>query len=390
MKINQIYSLLNDINQQVWGEDALAVHDLSGIIAMGTQTIGNAFGTDKFLNTLVDRIGKTVIRTLDLELEFPNLYMNEFEFGAVLQKININPYDAINSSEFDIGSGSFTPTFADIHKPDITVYAFQGIDTFKFQTTIPDDLFSTAFTSEGAMANFITALINALTESMTMSINNMSRTAINNFMAEKFKLSSANCIDVYALFRTAFPSTTVTHDTFLYDPEAIKFTVNLIRQYVGYLGTPSMLYNEKGLVRSTARDNMHALCLAMFAASAEAYLYNDSFQDIVKLPAYTSVSYWQANSDGNDFNTFDINSAIKVTPSSEEGSATPQDVEQDGIIFMLADRQAIGVGINKRRAGSWYNSIDGYENISQTASIGYYNDLSESAVIFYIGADPTP
>jgi hypothetical protein len=391
MKVNQIYSLLNDINKQIWGEDALAVNDLSGIIAMGTQTLTDAFGVDKFLGTLVDRIGKTVVRTLDLELDFPSLYMNEFEFGAVLQKITVHPFDAIENAAWKVGDQNFQPTLLDIHKPNVTCTAFQGADTWKFQVTIPDDMLSTAFTSEGAMSNFITAIISAMTDSMTMAINNMSRTAINNLMAEKFKLTSNGCIDVYAAYRAAFPNdSNITHDTFLYSPAAVKFTVNLIRKYVRYMEQPNTNYNESGYVRVTQRDNMHVLVLTELAAASEAYLENDSFQNIVRLPNYTEVAYWQGNKDASDINAFDTVSAIKVTPSSEEGSQSPTDVEQTGIICLLADRQAIGVGINKRRSGSFYNSIDAYENISSSATIGYYNDLSENAVCFYIGADPTP
>lgn len=391
MTVNQIYSLLNDINQQMWGQDALAVHDLSGLISMGTTTLSDAFGVDKFLGTLVDRIGKTIVRTLDLELDFPSLYMNEFEFGAVLQKITVHPFEAIENAAWNVGDVSFTPTLLDVHKPSVTCVAFQGADTWKFQVTIPDDMLSTAFTSEGAMSNFITAIISAMTDSMTISINNMSRTAINNLMAEKFKLTSSGCIDVFAAYRDAFPGdTTTTHDTFLYTPEAVKFTVNLIRKYIKYLSLPNTNYNEAGFVRATDRDNMHVLVLTEMAAAAEAYLENDAFQNIVKLPAYTEVAYWQGNKGATAINAFDDNSSIHVTPSSEAGQLSPTDVEQDGIIALLADRQAVGVGINKRRSGSFYNSIDAYENISSSATIGYYNDLSENAIIFYIGADPTP
>ena len=47
MKVNQIYSLLNDINAQMFGEDALDVHDLSGIISMGQSIVGDGTATDK-------------------------------------------------------------------------------------------------------------------------------------------------------------------------------------------------------------------------------------------------------------------------------------------------------------------------------------------------------
>lgn len=388
-KINQIYSLINDINQQIWGEDAIDVHDLSGIISMGSSIIGNAMGTDKFLGTLVDRIGKTIIRTLDLELEFPNLYLNEFEFGAILQKINVNPFGAIENAAWEVGEQGFTPTLLDVYKPSITVKYFTGIDTWKFQVTIPDDMLSTAFTSEAAMNNFITAIISAMTDSMTLALNNMSRTALNNFIAEKFLAGSDNCINLLDEYLVAFPNATTTADTALVDPDFVKFAVNYIRKYVKYMSMPSKLYNEEGLVRATDRDNMNIFALTDFVAAEEAYLENDAFQNIIKLPGYIEVGYWQGNKGASSINDFATNSSIKVTPSSQEGQQSPTDVEQSGIICALLDRQAVCIGLNKRRSGSFYNQIDGYENLSSSASVQYINDLSENGVIFYI-EDSTP
>ena len=60
MKVNQIYSLLNDINKEMWGETALKVNNLAGIISMGETIVGDGTDTDKFLGALVDRIGKTI------------------------------------------------------------------------------------------------------------------------------------------------------------------------------------------------------------------------------------------------------------------------------------------------------------------------------------------
>ena len=61
MKVNQIYSLLNDINHQMFGDEAVKVNDLSGIISLGKTVIGNTDNTDLFINKLVDRIGRTVM-----------------------------------------------------------------------------------------------------------------------------------------------------------------------------------------------------------------------------------------------------------------------------------------------------------------------------------------
>lgn len=387
MKINQIYSLLNDINKQMWGEDAVDVNNLSGIISMGETIIGNTDNTDLFLGKLVDRIGKTVIRTLDLELEFPSLYMNEFEFGAILQKISVNPFGAIQSSEYRTGENGFTPTLLDIHKPDVVVTYFKGATTWKYQVTIPDDLFSTAFTSESMMGQFIDAIISAMTDSMTMSINNMSRTAIANFVAEKVKAQNGviNLLSEYNTEMGLKGDNVLTQANAMHTPAFLRFASNYIRKYMKYLAIPSQLYNVDGIVRATARDNMHVLMLTSFVAGVESYLESDTFHnEFVALPNYTEVAYWQGNKGASDTNDFVTNSTIKVIPSSEAGKQTPTAVNQSGVVAVLADRQAIAVGLNKRRSGSFYNSIDAYTNLSSTALIQYYNDLSENGVIFVV------
>lgn len=396
MKINQIYSLLNDINSQMFGEDALDVHDLSGIVSMGETVVGNTDNTDLFIGKLVDRIGRTVIRTLDLELDFPGLYMDSFEFGAILQKITVNPFEAIKSSEWEVGDANFTPTLLDVHKPDIMVRYFKGADTWKFQVTIPDDLLFTAFTSEAAMSQFIDAIINAMSDSMTICINNMSRTAVNNFIAEKIKNSNGviNLLTGYNALVGAGHE--ITAADAMYNKDFLRYASNEIRKYIKYMAMPSTLYNigdgsGNGVVRSTARDNMHILALTSFVAGVESYLESDTFHnELVALPGYTEVAYWQGNNGTSVTNDFATNSSIKVTPSSEEGQDSPTDVEQSGIVCVLADRQAIAVGINKRRSGNFYNSIDAYSNISQTATIQYINDLTENGLIFIVAGNSNP
>lgn len=392
MKVNQIYSLLNDINAQMFGEDAIQVKDLSGIISMGQNIVGNGTETDLFLGKLVDRIGKTVIRTLDLELEFPTLYMDSFEFGAILQKITVQPFDAIQASEYKIGEDGFTPTYDTVMKnARVLVRYFTDGTAWKFQTTIPDDLFSTAFTSESMMSQFLDAVIGAMTDSMTIAINNMSRTAVNNYIAEKI-ISGSGVVNLLAMYNTAY-NTNINAATAMHTKEFYRFASTIIRKYVRYLKEPSTLYNVgdgagNGVVRATARDNMHVLMLTDFVAGIDAWLLSDSYKDLYDMPLFTEVSYWQGNNDSvNGINSFAGNSSINIVPSSQKSVETAGNryaINQSGIVCVLADRQAIAVGLNKRRAGSFYNSIDAYSNISSTAMIQYINDMTENGVVFVV------
>ena len=234
MKVNQIYSILNDINAQMFGSSAVAVKDLSGLISMGTNIIGNAVSTDKFLNILVDRIGKTVIRRLDLELDFPSLYMDSFQFGAVLQKINVAPIQAVSSNDWEVGSVGFTPSLLDIHKPTVSVKYFDGIDTASFIVTIPFDLMDSAFASESGVSQFFVAIIQALNDSLVVSLNNMSRTAVCNFVAEKIKASNG-VINLLTDYNGTHSGATLTQAEAIESPAFLRYASAQIKKYLDLL-----------------------------------------------------------------------------------------------------------------------------------------------------------
>jgi hypothetical protein len=383
MKVNQIYALINAINKDMWGTTATTVKDLSGLISLGKSLEIDETSTDSFLNKLVDRIGKTVIRTLDLELDFPNLFMDSFQFGSILQKITVNPMDSIANSDWQIGENGFKPTFADIHKPSVTVKYFHNSTTWSYVVTVPESIFFTAFTNESTMNNFIDAIMKALSDSMIMSINNMSRMAIANFVAEKVKANNG-VVNLLALYNGTI-ETPITADDAKYNKDFMKFAGMVIRNYIGYMEEPSTMYNVDGTLRVTKRDNMHVLMLRDFASAYTTMYSADTFnEELTRLPMYTEVNHWQGANGGSGTPTYDNNSKIVVIPSSEDGKENPTTITVNGLVCVLADRQSIAVGINKRRVGKFVNNIDDYVNTKTSATISWINDLSENGIVFVV------
>lgn len=390
MVVNQVYSLLTDINHQMFGDTALQVNDLQGVISMGKTVMSGS--TDAFWNTLIDRIGKVIVRRLDAELQFPNLMRNEFEWGCAIQKLTVDVFDPIENSDWTISSGGFQPTLLD--GADGTVYQtfFTGATTWAIQRRFPENILFTAFTSAEAFGAFAEAVTAAFIDSMTLSVNNMARTAINNFMAEKIKAGNG-VINIADLYNATNPTVPVVHASdALLNKDFLRFSTNVIRKYMKYLSVPNVNYNVAGRLRATQRDNLNFFCLTEYIASLESFLDSDTwhteFVDIGE-GGFNEVPYWQANLDSNgDVNEVDCVSSIKVTPSSEEGQLSPTDVEQSGIIALMVDRQAIFTGVDKRRSAAFYNPIDDYTVTKLSATIQYANDTSENGLLFII--EPTP
>lgn len=152
---------------------------------------------------------------------------------------------------------------------------------------------------------------------------------------------------------------------------------------------PNVKYNVDGRVRATQRDNLHFFALTEWIASLDlmqAGTWHTEYTDIYN---YQEVGYWMGNADASNVNDPDTVSTINVIPSSEAGSGTPTAVNQTGIIAIMADRQAIFTGINKRRSSSFYNPIDDYTVTKMEATIQYCNDLSENGLVF-IAKPSTP
>lgn len=382
MKVNQIYTLINSVARQMWGENAVTATDLTGLISMGKTVLSSNTDRDLFLNTLVDRIGKTVIRTLDIELDFPNLLISDFEWGCIIQKINVQPVDAVQNKSYKVGDNDFTPNQFDVNKVTCTQTFFTDSDTFEFDYTIPDTLLKSAFTSEPEFTAFIAAITSAVSDSMTMALNNMAYLAIDNFAAEKLKAHNG-IVNLLEMYNTQFSGNTITQAQAITSPEFCRYASMIMNNYIKYMQKPSKLYNAGGMVRATARDNMHVLIAADFASAMGSYLEADTFhKELVSLPNYKEFVCLQGT--GNVSPNWIDNTSIKIVPSS--ASANDDAVEQDGIIGIFFDRQAVAIGYSDMYSGTDRNNRNRYTNYTLSATKQYINDISENGVIFVCAA----
>lgn len=380
MKVTQIYNLVNSVNKQMWGESAIAVHDLTGLISLGKQVFSSTNDRDEFLNILVDRIGKTIIRNLDIEVEFPEFIRDEFEWGAILQKINVQVIDAQEQQAWNVGDAKFTPNQFKIDKPKVYQSLFKDSVAWEYDMTVPDTLYNSAFLSESAFASFVTGMMGAMSDSMTLAINNMSHMAIVNLCAEKIKANNG-VVNLLAMYN-AQTGESLTPAGTIDNPAFYRYAGMAMRNYIKYLAQPSKLYNtgidNSKMLRSTQRDNMHVLINADFASGLSTYLTADTFnKELAELPLYRE--YVSLQGTGTSAPSFDTNTAINVIPSSG-GDA----IEATGIVGIFADRQSIGTFYNDRFTATDRNNRNRYTNYTSGATIGWFNDLSENAVIFTI------
>ena len=385
MVYEQIYQLVNAASQQLWGAQAIATHDLSGLISLGDMVFSSNTNRDGFLGVLADRINNTVVRTLDNRVQFPTFIRNELEYGAITQKINVQVLPAQSSEAYEVGNVGFTPTNFKIDKPIVSQLLFGDPRlVWEFDLTVPDQLYKSAFTSESKMASFITGLMDAMDKSLIESVNAMNHAALCNLIAEKFK-ANHNIIHVLTDYNT-LAGVSLSADQFLHDKGALRYLSEQIDRYMTYMGQTNVLYNEginnNPMERATQRDNMRVIISGDVAAAARFNLYSQDYNyNFEKLPYYDEFVSLQGS---GTTQTPQNNMSIDIIPSSEAGALSPTAVQEDYIACVICDREAIGTTWRDMFTATDRNNRNRYTNFTAGAGLSWFNDLSEQVVVFQI------
>lgn len=377
-KVEQIYTLVNETAKESMGEKAIAVKDVSSLIALGDSVLSSASDTENFLNTLVDRIARTVFSVRRYESDTEGMVRHPFEFGCIVQKIYVDMPEAKQNNSWEIGKEGYTPVFAPVIKPTAKQKLFKGITTWEVDVTIPDYMLRTAFLNETSMATFIDAIFTAMDNMITLALENNANLTRASFIARKLKGGKpCGAINLLHEYNT-LTSASLTVESAMMNAEFLAWASRAINLWVKRMSKMSVLFNEEGYKRHTPKDKIVVNLLQDFTSACDTFLGANTFHDeLVKLPMYDSVAYWQGA--GESFN-FNDTSAIKV--KIDESNT----IEKKGIIGVVYDYEAMGVTLNERRSTSERNNHDEYTNYYNKANIGYFNDMSENGIVFYLEA----
>ena len=379
-KVSQIYDLVNQTAKESMGEQAITVKDVSSLIALGDSVLASNTDTENFLNTLVDRIARTVFSVRQYESDSEGMVRHPFEFGCIVQKIYVDLPEAKKNDAWGIGKSDYAPKFAPVIKPTAKQKLFNGITTWEVDVTIPDFMFRTAFTNETSMATFIDAIFTAMDNMMTLALENNANLTRASFIARKIKggkpCGAINLLHEYNTITNAG----LTVEGALMNAEFLAWASRSINLWVKRMSKMSVLFNEEGYKRHTPKDKLVVNLLQDFTSACDTFLGANTFHDeLVKLPMYDSVAYWQGAGESFDFND---TSAINIKLDENEGGT----ISKKGIIGVIYDYEAMGVTLNERRSTSERNNHDEYTNYYNKANIGYFNDMSENGIVFYLEA----
>ena len=383
MEVKQIYSLVNDVTGEILGKTDILKEDLSNVVDMGKELFSNT-EVDNYVKSLVNRIGKTVFVNRKYSGKVPSILMDSWEFGSVLQKISADLPTATENESWELENGtSYDPNI--FYKPTVSAKFYNSKVTFEVPLSFTEKQVKESFNSASELNAFISMLYNAVEKSMTVKTDALIMRTINNMIAQTVDgdnsgVRAVNLLVNYNTLKGLTGASALTASKALTTPDFLKYASMQIALYADRLGTMSTLFNQGGKERFTPKDLLHIVLLSDYAQSTKTYLESDTFNDeLVKLPTAETVPYWQGS--GTSFE-FAKTSKIDVTIRTANGGT--KDVSVSGVIGVMFDRDALGVSNLDRRVTTNYNPKAEFFSNWYKFDCGYFNDLNENFVVFYI------
>lgn len=383
MQVTQIYDIINDITNEVLGEEALVQEDLTNIVEVGEQVF-NTSGIDNYVKSLINHIGRVVFVNRPYNSSAPSVLMDSWEFGSVLEKITSALPEAVENESWELVDGqSYDPNV--FYKPDVSAKFYNGLTTFEIPMSFTERQVKESFSDAAQLNAFMSMIENSIYKSMTVKTDSLIMRTINNMIGEtlydeyptaQYSASSGvRAVNLLKLYNDKYDES-LTASEALTTADFIRFAAYTMGVYQYRMSKISNLFNIGGTDKFTTPDFMHFVMLADFAKSADVFLQSNTFHDeFTKLPNAELVPYWQGSGTAYDFASV---TGINLKTSSNHT------VNTTGILAVMFDRDALGVNNYDRRTTTYYNPKAEFFNNWYKQDARYFNDANENFVVFFI------
>lgn len=385
MKVEQIYTLVNDAAAQALGSEAITVKDTSSLVSLGEQVYSTAENVDLFYKALVDRIGRTVIAIRPYEANRSPIRRDSMEFGIILQKISFDLPDAVTDPVW-ITDKQQSPYDVETSTKAMQ-RLFSAASAYSYQDKIPTKQMRSAFTNVSVMGAFISGIYTNIQNAFNVSMEVLDKLAVATGIAHTVNSGKGTVSrNLLAEFNT-LTSANLTVDNCLTNADFLKYASREIGIVVKDIKKMSRIFNVDGYARFTPSDSMVVQMLSRFGSAFDSYLASDTFhKELIALPKYEEVDYWQGR---GEMNTFDDVSSINITYTDrqEGGQEEKKTVSKSGILCYIHDIDTVATTVYDESVRSKESELSQVIVYQHEAMLGYLFDPSENGVVFYIAEE---
>lgn len=372
MDTNQIYGIVNDVAKQTMGETAMVATDTASLVAMGNAILSSSTNTECFIDTLVQRIGRTIISYRPYKSKLGLLAVSDMTMGAILQKIKVKMPTAVEDVTTQLIDGQSVDQYI-ISKPKATQKLFVKRTPYTFYITIQRKWLREAFTSESAMGSFISAIYGEVENALELSQENLARLCMANFMAT-ISTATNRVVNLVSDYNTASRSSVPTGEDAMLNEAFLRYALGRMNNISKKMQTMSVLYNDGSETRHTPVGDQRFVSLVDFQTALETQVQWAAFHEqYVKKQNGIEVPYWQSAQ-----SPFDIDLVIEGDDQEQDESTT-----LSNIVAFIHDRDALGTyRKDVDVATTPLNARGLYTNQFWHMNDLYFNDITENGVIF--------
>jgi len=385
--VTQIPNIVNDAVADALGKNSTITNlETTDFVSMG-KAIAQFDAYEGFFKSLANRIVRTVYFVRTYKGRDRQILRDEHEYGAFVQKVYYSNVEASDNPTYDYSGtgGAFNQQNPYGVTQTVTVEAmvYGGKGTWTLEIVRPIAQIITAFTSESAMLAFIDGMYTYVNNQFKLEEERLVALAANTAMASSINGGKAR--NLLAEYNTAHPTDTLTVAQALESADFLKYASKEISRTIENMGKMSTVFNVDGYETFTDKENMVVEMNTEFAKASDMYLQADTFHnELVALPGFTSVPFWQTS--GKTF-AFADTSSIAVTHGDFVTEQNPDgEVEQTGIICFLHDIENVAAYFGRRRTWEMYNPRAEVINHGEKAEKGFAVDNHANAMVFYIAA----
>ena len=388
MKVTQLFELVNIATKETLGTETVVNEDLTNIVDIGKEII-NTDNVDNYVKKLVNHIGKVVFVNRAYKGGVPSVFMDSWEYGSILEKISADLPQATENETWELENGKdYSPDV--FYKPSVSAKFFNSLVTFEIPLSFTEKQVKESFSSKEQLNGFISMLQTSVENAITIKFDSLIMRTINNMIAEtlandldadkdgvlNFANGTLRAVNLLQGFNANRTEKLTVANAFS-NADFIKYATYQIGLVSERMARMSTLFNVGGKERFTPKDYQRIVMLSDFLASSEIYLLADTQNaDKAKLPQnIDTVPYWQGS--GKTYSYDDV-SRINVK------TASGQTVNVTGVIGCIFDKDALGVTNLDRRVTTNYNPKAEFYTNFYKFDAGFFNDLNENFVVFYI------
>ena len=369
MDTAQIYEIVNSVTSQALGREDLTAVDTASFIAMGDAVLSSNTNTEPFINTLVQRIARTVVSFRAYNSKWSELAITDVDYGRIMQKVKVAMPEFVSDVSVELTDGETVDPYI-ISKPKAKQKLFVVRSPYTCYVTIQRHWLKEAFTSEDAMESFISAIFGEMQNAQAVALENLGRACTANFIAN---MGDGQKVHLLTRYLADVPDATagLTAAQAMYDPGFLRFAMGQMKYYSDRMTEMSTLYNKEEETRHTPIADQRFLIRSDYLNHMETQVDYAAFNDrYLKKAADLTVNFWQdAKTPGS----------ILIDGGDDE------DIEIENILGFIHDRDALGLfRKDVETLTTPVNARGRYYNVFQHVDDMRFNDMSENGVLFLV------